>query len=184
MFIIFICTPFVYSCEKREPEAQPIPNDIMKRILDDISKSSEVYEASESEKDAINADCIEYISGQKDKELSEKSLNILYSDEKQTDIDISKIEKYSVRQSIDNPSAEIGIFKLYDEVNAQYIKEMAINRIKKMREDYKDNIDFFETVNNAEARSYGNYVYYVSHSEKDKIFRIIENMLREKNTEA
>ena len=187
IFIIFMSC--VCSCEKREPEAQPLPNDMMKKILDDLAES---YDS-----DSINSDCVEYISEQKDKNLSEKDLNDIYSDgENQTPVDMSKIEKYSIRQSKskENPPAEIGIFKLYDEVNAQYVKDMANNRIKKIIDADKSNnnnnlnlninINSLETANNAEARSYGNYVYYVSHPEKDRIFRIIENMLRDKNKGA
>ena len=176
IIIIFILC--FYSCEKREPAAQPIPDEIVKKILEDFSESSE---------GALNFDCVEYISGQKEKELSEKIAKGIYADNKNENenkdenksVDLSKIEKYSIRQSKKNPAVEIGIFKLYDKINADYVKDMAHNRIAKIQENNKDDINFLETANDAEARSYGNYVYYVSHPQKDKIFRIIENMLRD-----
>ena len=43
---------------------------------------------------------------------------------------------------------------------------------------YQSDIDMAKIFNDAEVRSYGNYVYYVSHPKKDKIFEIIENALR------
>ena len=97
----------------------------------------------------------------------------LYTDEKNDPIDFSKIEKYLILKSKENPVAEVGIFKLYDKINADYVKKIAQARILKMQGIYFSHIS-----NDAEIRSYGNYVYYVSHSQKDKIFEIIENALR------
>ena len=169
--MIMLTLTLFCSCEKREPAAQPVPNDVMTKILQDLSADdyTEYIEYTE------------YISGRKDKELSDKIVQIIYSDDEKNSVDMSKIAEYSIRQSKENPSVEIGIFKLYDKVNAEYVKNMSNNRIAKLREDNQNDIYFLETANNAEVRSYGNYVYYVSHSEKDRIFRIIENMLREDN---
>lgn len=180
---IIIFTVSVYSCEKREPEGQPVPHSVMKKVLGHFDR-----------KDDINSECVIYISGQKDKELSEKKAQEIYSklpekNEKngksQGDlIDLSKIEKYSIRQSKKNPAVEIGIFKLYDKINANYVREMSSNRIIKLQENIQNiqsvQNDAIKTANNAEVRIYGNYVYYVSHAYKDEIFQIIENALREK----
>jgi len=113
---------------------------------------------------------ITYESGNKTKELSDKTAAEMYSEGKNKPVDLSKIEKYSVMAKSET---EIGIFKLYDKTNAEYVKKMTQTRISKMQ---KSNIS--DTKNNAETRSYGNYVYYVSHKEKDKIFEIIENALK------
>jgi len=167
--MLFISCAF--SCEKKEPAAQPVPDEIMRKILADFSQP---------DGDAINSDCVEYISEQKGKELTDGIINVMYSKDDKP-VDMSKIEKYAIRQSKEIPAVEIGIFKLYDKVTADYVKDMANNRIAKMRGENKNNGVCLETANNAEARSYGNYVYYVSHPQKDKIFRIIENMLRDKD---
>ena len=92
-------------------------------------------------------------------------------------MDLSKIEKYSIIKAGENSAAEIGIFKLYDKTNAEYVKKMAQTRISKMQSSSSDE-KLSGIFNDAEIRSYGNYVYYVSHSQKDKIFEIIENALR------
>jgi len=94
--------------------------------------------------------------------------------DEQNDTDFSKIENFSVRQS---EHGEAGVFKLYSDVNVDYVKEMAMERILKLQEE-ADNLENQNIANNAEVRSYGNYVYYVSHDEKDKIFRIIEDELK------
>ena len=92
------------------------------------------------------------------------------------DADFSKIENFSVKQS---EYGETGIFKLYSDVNADYVKAMAAKRILKLQAE-AGGLDNQAAANNAEVRSYGNYVYYVSHGEKDKIFKIIEDELQEK----
>ena len=146
------------SCEKREPAAQPDPAALMAKLAAHFPECGD--------------DNIKYESGNKTRELSYTKAAEVYSENKNSPADMSKIEKYCV-VSNKNKDAEIGIFKLYDKANANYVKKMANTRISKMR---AENIS--ETNNNAEARSYGNYVYYVSHSEKDKIFEMIEDMLR------
>jgi len=158
LFILIILSVLTlcYSCEKKEPEAQPDPAKIMAKI------AAEFPECGEKN--------IKYESGNKAKELSDQTAAEKYSEDKNKPVDLSKIEKYSV---VSEPDAEIGIFKLYDKVNASYVKDMANTRISKMQ-----NSNISEINNNAEVRSYGNYVYYVSHEQKDKIFEIIENMLR------
>ena len=146
------------SCEKREPEEQPDPGVIMKKISGQFPEYKE----------------INYESGNEAKKLSESNAAELYSDDKNKPVDLSKIEKYSV---VSKSNTEIGIFKIYDKTNAHYVKEMANTRISKMQ-----NAGVSEsTLNDAESRSYGNYVYYVSHPEKDKIFEIIEDTLRGEN---
>ncbi|MCL1858116.1 MAG: DUF4358 domain-containing protein [Oscillospiraceae bacterium] len=123
----------------------------------------------------------DYESCKKSKELSDSKATELYSNDKNKAVDMSKIEKYSIIQAGENSADEIGIFKLYDKVNSEYVKEMAQTRILKMQ-DYaiksSFDVNMSEIFNNAEIRSYGNYVYYVSHPQKDKIFEIIENSLR------
>ena len=156
--IILILPVFIYSCEKKEPEAQPDTDDVMKKIA---AKFPE-YENSKTI----------YKSGGKSTKLSDKSAMDLYSEDKSKPVDLSKIEQYSVYISEDE-SIEIGIFKLYDKTNAEYVKDMAHTRISKIQKDMSN-----EITNNAETRSYGNYVYYASHSRKDKIFEIIENALK------
>ena len=89
-------------------------------------------------------------------------------------IDLTKIENYSIRQS---KNGETGIFKLYTETNAEYVKNIAEKRVSKLQES-AESLENKNTANNAEVRSYGNYVYYVSHAEKDKIFKIIEDELK------
>jgi len=181
--IIIIFISCLYSCEKKEPAVEPNPDEIMKKVLANFT---------DSENDAVKSDSVVYVSGMKDKELSEKTAKELYSESNKendnTVIDLSKIEKYSIRQPKENPVVEIGIFKLYDKVNADYIKDFINKRISKKQEIQKENIktinnrnsiDSLEIVNNAEVRSYGNYVYYVSHPKKDRIFKVIENALRE-----
>jgi hypothetical protein len=152
----------VCSCEKKEPEAQPDPGKIMQSI-------SEQFPEFKSEN-------IKYESGTETKKLSDAKAVELYSDDKNKPVDLSKIEKYCVAPEAGkdkDTDTEIGIFKLYDRTNSGYVKRMAQTRISKMQ---KNNAD--EIKNNAEARSYGNYVYYVSHPQKDKIFEIIEDSLR------
>ena len=144
IIVIISLSVFIHSCEKREPASQPEPNEIMKKITGTIPEK-----------------------------ISEKEITDLYSDDKNNPVDLSKIEKYSVTKAVQNSSVEIGIFKLYDETNAEYVKKMAQTRISKMQ-----NTNTSKISNDAEIRSYGNYVYYVSHPQKDKIFKIIEDTLR------
>jgi len=155
----------VYSCEKREPEVKPDPSEIMGKI------SAEFPEYNKG---------ANYESSIKSKKLSESKATELYSQDKNKPVDLSKIEKYSILLASENSAGEIGILKLYDKVNTEYVKEMAQTRILKMQDYFKSNPDTSLSVisNNAEIRSYGNYVYYVSHPQKDKIFEIIENSLR------
>jgi len=108
-------------------------------------------------------------------------LNINLAEEKARDLfdggnntDFSKIENFSVIQS---EQGEAGIFKLYSESNADYIKNIAAERILKLQEEAGGSAHL-NIANNAEARSYGNYVYYASHAEKDRIFKIIEDELK------
>jgi len=162
MFSLALC---LYSCEKKEPAAQPNPSEIMKKIAEQFP---------EYDKD------LDYDSGQKSKELSESKAVEIYSSDKNKPVDLSKIEKYSIIQAGEKSADEIGIFKLYDKVNTEYVKEMSQTRITKMQahNNSKSDIALSEISNNAEVRSYGNYVYYVSHPQKDKIFDIIEDTLR------
>ncbi|MCL2096018.1 MAG: DUF4358 domain-containing protein [Oscillospiraceae bacterium] len=149
LFSLFI---YLYSCEKKEPENQPDPKDIARKIIDDISIG--------------DIDIVTEIDPE------------LYTENKNEPIDVSKIEKYALLKSEDLRT-EISIFKLYDKTNSEYIKKICrtrIENIRKIREPNSEN-------NNAEVRSYGNYVYYVSHSQKDKVFEVIENMLKNKNRE-
>ena len=170
LFIIILALlSAVYSCEKKEPAAKPDPGEIMKKIAEDFPE--------------YNSKDINYDSGEKSKELQESKATELYSDDKNKPVDLSKIEKYSIKlKSKLTDADEIGIFKLYDKVNAEYVKDMAQTRISKIQENGSSNpdtdTDISEILNNAEIRSYGNYVYYVSHPQKDKIFEIIENALR------
>jgi len=148
----------VYSCAKKEPVSKPSPDEIMEKIAEQFPEVSH------------------------DDKLPETKINELYAKDKNKPVDLSKIEKYSIMlmQSGENSPEEIGIFKLYDKVNADYIKEIAQARITKMQ-DYNNknnNAKTSEIINKAEKRSYGEYVYYVSHPLKDKIFEIIENALR------
>jgi len=142
---------FIYSCEKREPASQPDPSEVMKKITGNIPKK-----------------------------LSEKEVVDLYSDDKDNPVDLSKIEKYSIIKSNENSTVEIGIFKLYDDTNVNYVKNMAQTRISKIQgsETASKKTNRLKILNDAEIRSYGNYVYYVSHPQKDKIFKIIEDSLR------
>ena len=165
--IILALLSSVYSCEKKEPAVKLTPDEIMQKIA---------VEFPEYNKDA------DYDSSKKSSELSEKKATELYSDDKNKPVDMSKIEKYSITQFTEDSAGEIAIFKLYDKINAEYVKEMAQTRILKMQ-DYGNsisdvNISMSEVFNNAEIRSYGEYVYYVSHPQKDRIFEIIESSLR------
>ena len=165
--IISVLLSFVYSCEKKEPAVKLEPGEIMRKIADVFP---------EYNKDA------DFDSSIKSKELSEKKATELYSDAQNKPVDMSKIEKYSITQFTEDSADEIAIFKLYDKINAEYVKEMAQARILKMQ-DYGNsvadiNISMSGIFNNAEIRVYGEYVYYVSHPRKDKIFEIIENSLR------
>lgn len=174
IYIIFILSlmTFAYSCEKKEPAVQPEPGEIMKKISEKFPDNPELKKES-----------ITYDTREKSKEMSEKTATALYSDDKNKPVDLSKIEKYSIIKADTNSAAEIGIFKLYDKTNAGYIKEMVQTRIAKMQNSDSeskntDMTDIIEIFNNAEIRSYGNYVYYVSHPQKDKVFEIIEDTLR------
>ena len=155
--IILVLPVFIYSCEKKEPAVQPNTEDIMVKV----AKQFPEYDNNNSR--------TVYKSNDKNKELSDKTAVELYSDDKNKPIDLSKIEQYSIIKADD---AEIGIFKLYDKTNSEYVKEMSRTRISKMQSASN------EITNDAETRSYGNYVYYVSHPQKDKIFEIIENSLK------
>ena len=92
----------------------------------------------------------------------------------ENDIDFSKVENFSVKQS---EQGETGVFKLYSDAGVDYIKDIAQKRILNLQEN-SSSLENLATANDGEARSYGNYVYYVSHSEKDKIFKIIEDELK------
>jgi len=153
VIIIVLAFAVFLSCEKKEPKMQPDPGE----IINQIKKQFQIGEISE--------------------ELSEETANKMYSGEKNKPVDLSKIEKYNIYID-DNKAEEIGIFKLYDKTNANYIKDMAQTRILKLQENNDSDVTLKEIFNAAEARSYGNYVYYVSHPQKDKIFEIIENTLR------
>ena len=158
--IILSLLAFCYSCEKKEPAAQPDPNEIMQKITEKFSESD-----------------VKYDSAEKSKKLSESDADDIYSGDKSNPVDLSKIEKYSIIKSDENSANEIGIFKLYDKTNSDYVKKMAQARISKMQgSDTSTAIS--DIFNDAEIRSYGNYVYYVSHPQKDKIFEIIEDTLR------
>ena len=168
--IIIVClSAFINSCEKREPVSQPEPAGIMKKIGEKFPENKELKEEN-----------ITYESGKKSKELSEKAAANLYSDDKYNPVDLSKIEKYSIIKNDGNSAVEIGIFKLYDKTNSEYVKKMAQTRISKLQSlnSKIKNTDMAKITNDAEIRSYGNYVYYVSHPQKDKIFKIIEDALR------
>jgi hypothetical protein len=102
---------------------------------------------------------------------SEKAKDLFGGD---NNTDFSKVENFSVRQS---EYGETGVFKLYSEVSVDYIKDTAQKRILNLQEN-SGNLDDLVTANDGEVRSYGNYVYYVSHSEKDRIFKIIEDELK------
>ena len=92
----------------------------------------------------------------------------------ESETDFSKVENFSVKQS---EYGEAGVFKLYTQVSVDYIKDIAQKRILNLQEN-AGNLENLVTANDAEVRSYGNYVYYVSHSEKDRIFKIIEDELK------
>jgi len=151
IIVIISLSVFIHSCEKREPASQPEPNEIMKKITGTIPEK-----------------------------ISEKEITDLYSESKNNPVDLSKIEKYSIIKNDGNSAVEIGIFKLYDKTNSEYVKKMAQTRISKLQSlnSKIKNTDMAKITNDAEIRSYGNYVYYVSHPQKDKIFKIIEDALR------
>ena len=96
----------------------------------------------------------------------------LFDEDNRTDF--SKIENFFVRQS---KQGEVGAFKLYSDSNVEYVRELASNRILKLQGE-ADNLEKQHVANNAEVRSYGNYVYYAAHERKDEIFKIIEDTLR------
>jgi len=146
IIVAVIIAMILCSCAKREPAQSPASEDLINKI-------------SEQFKDLNTS-------------LDEKKAQELL-DEK-NDIDFSKIENFSIKQS--KKHGEVGVFKLYTAVNANYIKDVAQKRILKLQADARDLKDL-SIANNAEVRSYGNYVYYVSHDEKDNIFRIIESEL-------
>ena len=135
-----------YSCAKREPECTPNSDALTNKIASQFNEFSMVVEEDKA------------------RELF---------DEK-NDVDFSKIENFSIRQSDDS---EVGVFKLYSKANIDYVKDMAQKRVSKLQENAKDKLNVLRVANNAEVRSYGNYVYYVSHAEKDRIFKIIEEAL-------
>ena len=159
VFYVLIFAAVLFSCEKKEPRVSPDTD----KIVREISEQFPEYQNANSK--------TIYKSSDKNQELSDRSAIDLFS-EKNKPVDLSKLEQYSVYVSDEN-DFEIGIFKLYDKTNAEYVKNMARTRISKIQSQ-TDNA----TSNNAETRSYGNYVYYVSHPEKDKIFEIIEDSLK------
>jgi len=169
-FTIILCliSP-VCSCEKREPKFKPSPSE----IISEISEQFPEYDTTDKSRKY-------YENGLKTTELSESDATDIYSTDKNKPVDLSKIEKYIIVMFDENNIDEIGIFKLYDKVNTGYVKEMAQTRITKMQDycNMNENKTASEIFNNAEIRSYGVYVYYVAHSEKDKIFKIIEDALR------
>ena len=110
--------------------------------------------------------------GDLNRDVNDEKAKELFDGE--NDVDFSKIENFSVKQS---EYGEAGVFKLYSEANVGYIKDIAAERILNLQKD-SGNSENLSIANNAEVRSYGNYVYYVSHAEKDKIFKIIEDELK------
>ena len=136
------------SCEKKELAQSP-PSSILAEKI-----SAQFTELN------INADndAVKRIFGDKDK----------------NNMDFSKIENFSVRQS---QNSEIGIFKLYSQENAGYIKELAQKRVLNLQTNAY-NLQKLYIANNGEVRSYGRYVYYAVHPEKDGIFKIIEDELK------
>ena len=153
-----------YSCGKKEPAEQPDPNEIMQKITEQYLNSSGIdYYRSGKNANSVS----------ETKELSGEKATELYSRDKNKPVDLSKIEKYSISIIDADSDGEVGIFKLYDKAGANYVKEMTQTRIAKMQDKNPGGL-----FSGAEARSYGNYVYYVSHLKKDEIFELIENKLK------
>ena len=145
---IIIMIVFCGSCAKKEPARSPDSDVLANKISEKFNDLS--------------------VS------LGEDEARKLF-DEK-NDIDFSKIENFSVRQS---ENGETGVFKLYSDANVDYVKQMAAGRVLKLQAE-AGSFENQNRANNAEVRSYGNYVYYVSHSQKDRIFKVIEDVLKGK----
>ena len=167
IIIVIIISPvliFACSCGKKEPEAQPAPSDIIKKINEKFPGNTETTQLTQSEMNELYS------------ENSKKAKNS--GGKKAKDIDLSKIEKYSIAASKIN-ATEIAVFKLYDKTNAEYVKQMAAARILSLQKSgISQPPEISRVFNDAEVRSYGNYVYYAAHPQKDKIFEIIEDMLK------
>ena len=146
LFVIVSATMVLYSCAKREPERTPNSDVLTNKIASQFNELSIVVEEDKARE--------------------------LFDEKK--DVDFSKIENFSIRQSKDG---EVGVFKLYSKANVDYVKDIVQKRVLKLQEDAKDELNVLHIANNAEVRSYGNYVYYVSHAEKDRIFKIVEDEL-------
>ena len=153
-FIIFvIIAGLLFSCAKKEPARSPA-SDI---LADKISGKFLDLDIKPENADAKR----------------------LFGD----DFDFTKIENFAVRQSITGEAGEIGIFKLYSDSSVDYVKERAAERVLKLQADAGElagasGLSGLKTANNAEVRSYGNYIYYVSHGQKDRIFKLIEDELK------
>lgn len=172
IYILVCCS----SCAKKEPENSPLPEKIMADVIKDLELGEDftgiVYN-SESETEAQT--------------LSEEKAKELYSEKENAKnnqpIDISKIEKYIITLGTDTSPNEIGIFRLYrDSASTEYVKNMAKNRILSIQHKFEGSVSGVNSdiavANSGEARSYGNYVYYVIHPEKDKIFEKIEDIFK------
>ena len=172
--LIFNCL-YYFSCEKKEPLVTPVPDEIMQKVIADLELdkdfSGEIYK-----------------SGSENQKLSEEKAKELFSGEEKDKqiIDLEKIEKYSIRLGSDSSANEIGIFRTYNKSSSvKYIEDIVKNRLLAVQHKFKDYISEdpdsqspITTANSGEVRTYGQYIYYIIHPDKDKIFEKIEDIFR------
>lgn len=178
---ISICLSLLYfcSCEKKEPPITPVPDKIMQKVLSELELNNDfsgnIYiSESDSENQKLSADKANelYAGTETDKKI----------------IDLAKIEKYSIKLGTDSSANEIGIFRVYDKSSSvRYVEDIVRNRLLAVQQkfiDYMPDNDKIETqnqintANSGEVRTYGEYIYYIIHPDKDKIFEKIETMFR------
>ena len=178
--MLLSCISFLYfcSCEKKEPPISPVPDEIMQKVISELELNND-----------FSGDT--YRSDSESQKLSEERANELYAGQEKDKqiIELAKIEKYSIKLGSDNSANEIGIFRTYDKSSSvKYIEDMVKNRLLAVQQKFinyapeqTDTHSQINTANSGEVRTYGQYIYYIIHPSKDRIFEKIENIFRDEN---
>jgi hypothetical protein len=176
--IIFTCLSLLYfcSCEKKEPPVSPIPDELLQRVISELNLENDFAG-------------VDYKSDSEAQKLSESKAKELYmgEDKNKQAVDLSRIEKYSIKLGSDISANETGIFRVYDKSSSvEYVEDIVKNRLLSVQQKFKDFMGEdddahrqLNTANSGEVRTYGEYIYYVIHPDKDKIFEKIENIFRD-----
>ena len=157
VFLMFAAA--AVSCSERTVDIEP------SKVMEAIAKSAGLGEAG-------------YESGER--ELNADDAMLIYASGMAAP-DMTPVRSYAIRPGTMESAAEAGIFRLHNKSDAEQVLEMCRRRIQS-RQTYfaKYGAEQAKMANNGEARSYGEYVYYVIAADKDAVFKAIEDMLRGK----